>query len=200
MPFEFQKPGLPQVSRGCGLMPYPHFTRIANTSSVKPWDFGILLMNAAACFVFVVAYLYKSAIPRYHNPVFESGVDFTPLRWPTVVFIANYLDQQGLISVSPSDCQIWDGTSGDPIRNCSTGALSYQENTTPQTTMLVLNASLLSPENQTVYNLAVEMSLAFKIICKLLVPFRLHSSASLESQITPRPMRKAGRYTLAILA
>ena len=133
-------------------------------------------MNAAACFVFVVAYLCKSAIPRYHHPVFESGVDFAnPLRWPTVVFIAEGGELEGLISVSPSLCAIWDSTSinTDPI--CAPGALSENNSIVPGAHTFVFDPSRLIPEKQTLQNFSAEVFIEFDIICKLLVLFRLHS-------------------------
>ena len=136
-------------------------------------------MNATACFVFVLAYLYKSAIPRYHHPVFESGVDFAnPLRWPTVVFIAEGDELEGLISVSPSFCAIWDNsTSINTESMCAPGALSENDSIVSGAHTFVFDPSRLRPEKQTLQDFSAEVFIEFDIICKLLVLFRLHSFA-----------------------
>ena len=155
-------------------------------------------MNAAACFAFVVIYLYASAIPRYHHPVFESGVDFAdPLRWPTVAFISDDAVDQGLISISLIKCLIWDSTT---ISIYPRGALSQPKSIIPDKHGFVFNPSSLNPDNQTVFNLAVEILISVQIECKLLVPSRVHSFASSEFQITPRTVRQAGPYTPPIPA
>ena len=119
-------------------------------------------------------------------------MDFAdPLRWPTVAFRGNPFDEQGLISVSPTNCLIWDTISSAPTE-CVPGALSQPNGSIQQTPLFGFNASLLSPENQTVHNLDVEMLIEFEMICKLLVPFRLHSVLSSEFQIIPRTVRQAG--------
>ena len=84
-----------------------------------------------------------------------------------------------------------DSTSSYPASECS-GALSQPESNIQENPVFVFNPSLLSPENQTVLNLAAQLLIEFQIICKLLVPFRLHSFASSAFQIIPRTVRQAG--------
>lgn len=119
-------------------------------------------------------------------------MDFAnPLRWPSVVFIVDHSDLLGLELVVTTDCRMGDSTSSYLVSDCS-GALSPPEGFIYEDPVFVFNPSLLSPENQTVLNLAAQLLIEFQIICKLLVPFRLHNFASSAFQIIPRTVRQAG--------
>ena len=74
---------IPLIVAGAFLFsPYPSSLSNARTifTNRVPAERNLTILNilnALACFTFVVVYLYYSAIPQYNKPVWSTGIDFS---------------------------------------------------------------------------------------------------------------------------
>ena len=136
------------------------------------WRIGVLILNAAACFSLMIAFVYRYALPQFNRYIFEASVEFVD-SLPCPSMIITLLGSSTVTKITNATAFYF--YANGSFADCSSALQFHNGNIVP-----TFDPSLLSSENQRAA-LNDRLIFDFEVTCRISCLSQIVVSANSDS-------------------